>query len=173
MLELTVDAVRGRDRILEVAAGPGLVTSAIAPVAGTVIATDYAAAMVEQLRRSTSSFANVTCEQADLFDLRFADGSFDAVVAANVLHLLPDLDGALASLRRVLRPGGVLVVPTYLHGETFLARMVSRAFALTGFPGRRRFSGTTLRQCLETAGFRVEGFEVIDGPFPVGFVAAA
>jgi ubiquinone/menaquinone biosynthesis C-methylase UbiE len=41
--------------------------------------------------------------------LRFDDGTFDAVVAANVLHLVPDLPGALAALRRVLKPGGRII----------------------------------------------------------------
>ena len=49
MLELAVEAARGRARVLEVAAGTGLITTAIAPVVGDLIATDYAAAMVQQL----------------------------------------------------------------------------------------------------------------------------
>lgn len=68
----------------------------------------------------------ITYEHEREADIGFADDSFDAVVAANVLHLLPDLDGALASPTRVLRPGGVLVVPTYLHGETFVPEQVQR-----------------------------------------------
>lgn len=117
MLELTAGAVRGKARVLEVAAGTGLVTAAIAGEVGELIATDYAAGMVKQLeaRVRGAGLPNVTCEQADLYGLRFPDASFDAVVAANVLHLVPDLDGALASLRRVLRPQGVLIAPTYLH----------------------------------------------------------
>lgn len=173
MLELTVDALRGRDRVLEVAAGTGLLTNASAPVVRSVIATDYAPAMIEQLRSSTSKHSNVTCEQADIYDLRFEADAFDAVVAANVLHLVPDLDAALASLRRVLRPGGTLVAPTYLHGETFVARTLSRLFKLTGFPGRRRFTSDSLRRAVEAAGFRIERFERIPGPFPIGFVMAS
>src|SRR5262245_54331130 len=134
MLELAVDAVRGRRRVLEVAAGTGLVTTAIAPVVGELVATDYAARMVEQFeaRVRAAGLTNVACERADIAALGFEPASFDAVVAANVLHLLPDLERSLASLRRVLRPGGVLVAPTYLHGETLFARLLSRVVALTG-----------------------------------------
>jgi ubiquinone/menaquinone biosynthesis C-methylase UbiE len=107
MLELAVEAARGKTRVLEVAAGTGPITTAIAPVVGELIATDYAAAMVQQLdaRVRDAGLANVTCEQADIRELRFDDASFDAVFAANVLHLVRDLEGALASLRRVLKPG--------------------------------------------------------------------
>lgn len=174
MLELAVESARGKARVLEVAAGTGLVTTAIAPVVGELIATDYAAEMVTQLeaRVREAALTNVRCEQADLSRLRFDDASFDAVFAANVLHLVPELEDALASVRRVLGPGGVLVAPTYLHGETFRAKVLSRLFGLTGFPGRRRFTSTALRAALEAAGFDVVRAETIPGPFPIGYVAA-
>ncbi len=147
MLELCAETAKGRARVLEVAAGTGLITTAIASVVTELVATDYAAAMVQQLeaRVRSSGTSNVTCEQADLYALRFEDTTFDAVVAANVLHLVSDLERALASLRRVMKPGGVLVVPTYLHNETLSAAILSRLFALTGFPGRRRFTAQSLR----------------------------
>lgn len=175
MLELAVEAAKGRARVLEVAAGTGLITVAIAPVVGDLIATDYAEAMVQQLeaRVREAGLANVTCEQADLYNLRFEDASFDAVFAANVLHLVPDLERALASLARVLKRGGVLVAPTYLHRETLSAAVLSRLFMLTGFPGQRRFTSKSLTAAIEAAGMRVEKSETISCPFPFGFVRAA
>ncbi|MBA3396760.1 MAG: methyltransferase domain-containing protein [Deltaproteobacteria bacterium] len=175
MLELAVEAAEDNERVLEVAAGTGLITTAIAPVVGELIATDYAAAMVKQLeaRVREAGISNVRCEQADLYALRFDAGSFDAVFAANVLHLVPDLERALANLRRMLQPGGVLVAPTYLHKETLGASMLSRVFALTGFPGQRRFTSTTLRAAIEAAGFAVTRTEIIPGPFPIGYIEAA
>ena len=175
MLELAVGAANGRARVLEVAAGTGLVTTAIAPVVGALVATDYAEAMVQQLeaRVRSAGLANVACEQADLYALRFDDASFDAVFAANVLHLVPDLERALTSLRRVLKSDGLLVAPTYLHDETIAAAVLSRLFGLTGFPGRRRFTAKSLRASLEAAGFRIVHAETIAGPFPIGYVAAS
>lgn len=174
MLELAKEDAKGRGRVLEVAAGTGLITTAIASVVGELVATDYATAMVQQLEINVrgAGLHNVQCEQADIYALRFEPASFDAVFAANVLHLVPDLKAALASLVRVLRPGGMLVAPTYLHKETLAASALSRAFALTGFPGQRRFAAETLRQAVETAGLRVQRFETISGPFPIGYVAA-
>jgi SAM-dependent methyltransferase len=91
MLDLTVDAVRGSARVLEVAAGTGLVTTAIGPHVGEVVATDYASAMVAQLqeRIRAAGLANVRCDQADLYRMTRPPASFDAVIAANVLHLVP------------------------------------------------------------------------------------
>jgi hypothetical protein len=88
--------------VLEVAAGAGLVTPALARAAKGVVATDYAPAMIEALdaRIRKEGLANVRCERADLYALRFESASFDAVVAANVLHLVPDLPGGVSALRR-------------------------------------------------------------------------
>ena len=174
MLELSREDATGSARVLEVAAGTGLITTAIAPVVGELVATDYATAMMQQLETHVrdAGLRNVQCEQADIYALRFEPASFDAVFAANVLHLVPDLEAALASLVRVLRPGGMLVAPTYLHEETLAASALSRIFALTGFPGQRRFTAETLRRAVEKAGLRVQRFETIPGPFPIGYVAA-
>ncbi len=174
MLELTTEAVKGTARVLEVAAGTGLVSTAIAPHVGKLVATDYADNMVARLaaRVAALKLTNVRCEAADLYALRFDAASFDAVVAANVLHLVPDLPGALASLWRVLAPGGKLLAPTFLHDETRRSWLLSRLLALTGFPAHRRLSAASLQQALETAGFSVERAETIPGPFPIGFVAA-
>lgn len=174
MLELTRAAISNTDRVLEVAAGTGLVTRAIADKAREVVATDYAEGMVAQLEQRVrdAGLTNVQCRQADIYELPFEAGSFDVVVAANVLHLVPDLDRALASLRNALRPGGKLIAPTFLHEETLLARIASRAFALTGFPGHRRFSMRSLREAVERAGMRVTRVELIPGVFPIGYVEA-
>lgn len=172
MVELAGEATRGLGRVLEVAAGTGLVTPALAAGAGEVIATDYSAAMVAALEQRVrdAGVANVRCERADLYALRFDAGTFDAVVAANVLHLVPDLPGALAALRRVVRPGGRIVVPTFCHDETGLSWVVSRALAVTGFPGHRRFTSKSLRQAVEDAGVRVTRAEVLPGVIAIGYV---
>lgn len=172
MVALAAEAVRGAEQVLEVAAGTGILTPALARSAKQVLSTDYAPAMVGVLaeRIRTEGLTNVRCEQADLYALRFEPASFDAVVAANVLHLVPDLAGALAALRRMLKPGGRLVVPTYCHDETALSWTVSRLLALTGFPGHRRFTVRRLREALEAAGLVVTRQETLPGLIPIGYL---
>ncbi|MBX3125714.1 MAG: class I SAM-dependent methyltransferase [Polyangiaceae bacterium] len=173
MVELAGEATRGLGRVLEVAAGTGLVTPALAAGAGEVIATDYSAAMVAALEQRVrdAGLANVRCEQADLYALRFDTGTFDAVVAANVLHLVPNLPGALAALRRVVKPGGLIIVPTFCHDETALSWLVSRALAVTGFPGHRRFTMKSLQQAVHEAGIRVNRTETLRGLIPIAYLA--
>ena len=174
MLELTSGAVRGKTRVLEVAAGTGIVTSAIAQSSDSVVATDYAAAMVESLEKRVqdAGLKNVTCEQVDIYALPYSAGEFDAVVAANVLHLVPDLPAAIQALRSVTKTGGMLVAPTFCHDETKTSWLVSRLLAVSGFPGRRRFTMQSLRDTLVESGLQVARTELLPGLIPIGFIEA-
>lgn len=174
VLELTSEAVSGADSVLEVGAGTGLVTAAIAPHVRRLVATDYAEAMLTALREriATGGLANVEAAHADIYALEYPSAAFDVVVASNVLHLVPDLAAALPALARVLRPGGKLVAPTFCHDETRVSWLLSRLLALGGQPMHRRFTAASLRQALEGAGFRVVRTETVPGPIPIVFIEA-
>jgi SAM-dependent methyltransferase len=95
-------------RVLEVGCGWGDLAEWVARETGAeVVATDLSPHMVE-LARERELDARV----ADVQELPFDDGAFDAAVAAWMLYHVPDLDRGLAELARVLRPGGRLVVAT-------------------------------------------------------------
>lgn len=170
--DMCAESVRGRQRVLEVAAGTGIVTSAIARTSKTVVATDYAEAMVELLAKRVreEGYANVECEQADIYELPYPAASFDAVVAANVLHIVPDLSAAIEALRRVTKPGGKLVAPTFCHDETKFSWLASRIFAVTGFPANRRFTSKSLCSALDEHGIQDIRAQVLPGLIPIGFV---
>lgn len=170
--QLAAASVAGASRVLEVGAGTGLVTMALGHAAAELVATDYAAAMVDTLaqKATAAGLTNIACEQADIYALRFAPASFDAVVAANVLHLVPDFPGAVRALRKVLKPGGRFIAPTFCHDETPLAWAVSRLLALSGFPGHRRFTSRRLRQALEAEALRITSAELLPGVIPILYV---
>jgi len=173
VLELTAEGVSGAESVLEVAAGTGLMTAAIAPRVRRVVATDYADAMLEHLRTrvAAAGFSNVECTPGDLYALNYPCGSFDRIVAGNVLHLVPDLPRALQALCHVLRTGGTLIAPTFCHDETRLSWLVSRTLlAAMGQPMHRRFTAVTLRQALEQQSLRVTKCETVPGVIPITYV---
>lgn len=173
VLELTASSVSGADTVLEVAAGTGLMTAVIAPRVRQVVATDYAESMLAILRERMKSagISNVVVEHRDIYALGYSPHTFDVVVAGNVLHLVPDLERALDALCQVLRPGGTLVTPTFVHDETALARVASRVLAnVLGQPMHRRFSTASLRQAVERRGFRTTRAETIPGLIPIAYL---
>src|SRR5919199_1347815 len=95
-------------RLLEVAAGTGVVTRALAgalPEAVEIVATDLNQAMLDFAATQPIS-REVAWRQADALRLPFADGSFDAVVCQFGVMFFPDKRAGYGEARRVLRPGG-------------------------------------------------------------------
>ena len=98
-------------RVLEIAAGTGVVTRALAsalPASVSIVATDLNQAMVDRAAAVGTARA-VEWRQADAMQLPFPDGAFDAVVCQFGVMFFPDKAKAFAEARRVLRPGGVFI----------------------------------------------------------------
>ena len=107
VLDLAGD-VAGRS-ILDAGCGAGPLAAALRDRGAQVTGFDSSPAMVELARRRLGADTDVLV--ADLAEpLPFATGEFDDVVVSLVLHYLEDWSGPLAELRRVLRPGGRLIL---------------------------------------------------------------
>lgn len=96
-------------RVLEVAAGTGVLTRALAaalPETTAIVATDLNPAMLDHAAKMGTKRA-VEWRQADATRLPFADAAFDAVVCQFGAMFFPDKPRAFSEARRVLKPGGV------------------------------------------------------------------
>ena len=120
---LTLADVRDGDVVVDLGAGTGLLTLPAARRAQTVHAIDYSAPMLERLAEHarTEQLANVSCVQADLRLLPLADESASIVVSSYAFHHLPHdaKELALSEARRMLRPGGRLVVCDMMFALSF------------------------------------------------------
>jgi SAM-dependent methyltransferase len=95
-------------RLLEVGCGWGELAEWLARDSGAeVVAIDLSERMVSLARER-----GIDARVGDVQELEFDDGEFDCAVAAWMLYHVPDLDGAIAELARVVRPGGRLVAVT-------------------------------------------------------------
>jgi SAM-dependent methyltransferase len=129
-------AARAPSAVLEIAAGTGVVTRALAsvlPERTSILATDLNQAMLDEAA-AIGTKRSVEWRQADAMQLPFAGGSFDAVVCQFGVMFFPDRSRAFAEARRVLRPGGVFLFNVWDRiEENEFADTVTRALA-TVFP---------------------------------------
>ena len=155
------------DTVLECACGTGLLSTVIAPRCKELTATDFAPNMLKRAGKNCSAFTNVTFRQADILSLDFPDSAFDKVVAGNVIHLLDEPLKALGELNRVCRPGGMLIIPTYMNrdqrGNTSgFASVVGKA----GADFKRQFTVESYRQFFLEAGYRDVQVTLAEGRIP-------
>ena len=119
-------------RVLEVAAGTGAVTRALAralPATTEVVATDLNLPMLDRAA-AVGTDRPVTWQQADAQQLPFADGSFDVVICQFGAMFFPDRPRAFAEARRVLTPGGKLLLSVWGRIEdNDFANVVTKALA--------------------------------------------
>jgi ubiquinone/menaquinone biosynthesis C-methylase UbiE len=164
-------------RILETAAGTGIVTRAlqVAVPEATIMATDINSAVVEFAARQETS-ERVTFQQADAQDLPFEDATFDLVLCLFGVMFFPDRVRANAEARRVLWPGGRYVLVTFNHLDLnpipkAAGEAVAGLFAEDPrYMERGPFSYTDAEQVeqdLRSAGFEAVELETVELSSPV------
>jgi len=96
--------------VVEVACGTGQGVGYLATKARSMAAGDYSKALLEIARRHHRD--RFELKEFDAQSMPFADGTFDVVVLFEALYYIPDTDQFFAECRRVLRPGGTLLLAT-------------------------------------------------------------
>jgi SAM-dependent methyltransferase len=100
-------------RVLDVGAGSGALTSELAVRGVDVVAVEPAGQFVDALR---TRLPDATVVAAAAEELPFADGEFDAALAQLVVHFMDDPPAGIAEMRRVTRAGGVVAANVWDHG---------------------------------------------------------
>jgi ubiquinone/menaquinone biosynthesis C-methylase UbiE len=161
-------------RVLELAAGTGAVTRALAdalPETVAITATDLNDTMLEQARLQPGA-ERVQWQQADAMSLPFPDGGFDAVICGFGVMFLPDKVVAFREALRVLSPGGRFIFTAWDHMEhSVLNNTAAESIALlfpTDPPKRHLIpfsysEKAVIRTDLESAGFVEPAIEIVPG----------
>lgn len=131
---LVAAEVRPGDRVLDVGCGPGSLTRMLARAVGAegaAVGIDAAPENTEYATRKARRLPNCSFQPGTAESLDFPDGGFDLVVSSLVMHHLPEESRlqAVREMRRVLRPGGTLLLADFRIPERGPWRLVAR---LTG-----------------------------------------
>ena len=165
--QIVSDLIGPDDVVLECACGTGLLSAVIAPRCRQLTATDFSEKMLKQAKKNCSAFPNASFARADITALSYPDGSFDQVVAGNVIHLLDNPLTALRELNRVCKDGGLLIIPTYMNKD---AKGKTSGFAgavgKAGADFKRQFTVESYRQFFLDAGYSDVQIQLADGRIP-------
>ena len=149
--------------LLDAGCGPGTITVGLAPLIapGRISAVDASKDELEKARRALAAAGSASAhlDVADVRNLPFEDGSFDAVFSHAVIDYLPDPARAVEEFKRVLKPGGVVGLRSWagtLFGpsnELINESLTLWERALTEFGGTPEGLGRVLGPILKNAGF--------------------
>lgn len=114
----------GDERVLDVGCGTGVLSQAIAQIApdARVLGVDMSAPYVALARQNLGDIAEFLV--GDACQLQLPDSSFDRVLSLLMLHFVPDPARAIAEMRRVCRPGGVVAAAVWDAGGGYVANRI-------------------------------------------------
>jgi SAM-dependent methyltransferase len=139
------ELIAGR-KVLEVGLGYGTLSEALARMGADYYGLDIAAGPVEMVRHRLARLSGGRPEQVQqgsALDLPFADATFDLFASIGCLHHTGDLFGAVHEARRVLRPGGRLVLMVY--NRRSLRRLLAAPVAAVRHRGRQAEADEAMR----------------------------
>ncbi|RVW00204.1 class I SAM-dependent methyltransferase [Rhodococcus xishaensis] len=106
--------LKGADIILDYGCGTGTTSCELASEVKEIHSLDISSKMIELAdeKAAASGVANVTFVQADIFDKRYEEGTFDAILAFNVLHTVPNPHKVVERMHALLKPQGLVISVT-------------------------------------------------------------
>ena len=141
--------------VLEIATGPGLLAKHVAHASKSMIATDYSDGMIKEARKGNYP-AKLKFEVADATDLPYVDNSFNVVLIANALHVMPDPQKALSEIDRVLCKDGLLIAPNFVgHKKGVVSKIWSGILKLAGIRFDHQWTPDEYLIWLENHGWKV------------------
>ncbi|MBQ2547333.1 MAG: class I SAM-dependent methyltransferase [Treponema sp.] len=157
-----ISAAASAKNVLELATGPGMIAKHIAPSAKSVTATDFAPKMIEAAKKGSVP-DNVSFEVADATNLRYQNDSFDLVVIANALHIIPEPEKALAEIDRVLKSNGTLIAPNFIEREKGKKNLWQKILSLVGIKFAHEWTKEEYKTFLSDHGWQVTKSHVCKG----------
>jgi len=186
-LERTRSYLSPDDTILEVGCGTGSTALLLAGDVGHITASDLSANMIKvgSDKAKEQGIPNVKFVKAELFDSAIdndspdgsPDGSYDAILAFNLIHLLPDTPAAIRRINGLLKPGGTFISKTVCQpgaGASLKFRLIKMILPLMQWLGKapyvRFMEIAELEHIISSEGFKI--IETGNYPPPSRYIVA-
>ncbi len=150
--------------VLELACGTGMFTYLLADKVNSWKATDFSENMLKEAKaagRKHKVIPGLSFSREDATNLPYEDSSFDAVFIANALHIMPNPEKALAEIKRVLKDGGVMFAPTFIHGEGVGFTLRVKLIELCGFKAFVKPTNEEFKEFIEINRFEVLEYDKV------------
>lgn len=159
-LKITQEYLRPDWRILEFGCGTGSTAIVHAPYVDHILASDVSGRMLQiaEDKARKAGITNIRFERGTLDTLELEEGSFDAVLGLNILHLLEDVEATVNRVYRLLKPGGIFVSSSGLLGDlAWYWRATIKVAQFVGLaPHLARFDKSSLIAILGKSGFIID-----------------
>ena len=168
-----VPVLRKEQNVLELCCGTGRIAFELSEYVNFWEATDFSEKMIAEAKKQ-SYISKLHFSVQDATSLPYADKSFDIVIIANALHIMPEPEKAMAEIRRVLKPGGLLFCPTFTTGARRSVKLKLFLAGIIGFRTYNKWSANEFVAFVKKCDFNVvEAHKIIthNAP-PVCFVTA-
>jgi len=155
-LVLSMAGVKDGERVLDAGCGTGIYSIELAKRGARVTALDASSEMIERARdKAEKAGASVDFIKADALKIPFPDNHFDLVLSVCMLCFVKERDGALLEMKRVLRPGGRVVIALLNSRSPWaLFRRIQGRVKETVYSSAEFISPNGIESSLEKAGFK-------------------
>lgn len=171
MIERIKERLELESYVLEIATGTGIISLGIAGSVNSVAAIDLSPDMIEKAQKKADRMGikNVRFSVQNACALPYDAGSFNIVIIANTLHVMPRPEKALAEIKEVLVADGYLIAPTFVHAGSKKAAFLSRLMSLTGFRAYHKWTQQSYCQFLNENGFEIVEQALLDASFSLAY----
>ncbi|MCR4821934.1 MAG: class I SAM-dependent methyltransferase [Treponema sp.] len=154
-------------KVLELATGPGMIAKHLAQNTSSMIATDFSPDMIKTAKKGKYP-GNLTFEVADAAKLHYEDNSFDVVIMANALHIMPFPEKALSESRRVLKNGGLFIAPNFIgHSANDKKNIWTKFLETLGVKFQKNWNEEEYKAFLSENGWTVKESALLKGRIDV------
>jgi ubiquinone/menaquinone biosynthesis C-methylase UbiE len=129
--------IKSDDLIYDGACGTGIFSIELSPYVKKIYACDLSKEMINNFNRKIKehNIDNIETDIQDINNIEFDDNTFDVAITPNIIHLLDNPEKALNELKRVVKPDGIIIIPTFITKVTnpTLQKIGTTIFSLVGF----------------------------------------